>query len=47
MQSMKVYHDLYCLSATGLGWDAMPKMTKIEIKLIPGRDMYIFFEKCV
>ena len=30
------------LSAPGLSWDAM---MKIELELIPGSDMYIFFEK--
>ena len=33
------------LSATGLSWDAMLKMTKIELQLIPDPDMYILFEK--
>ena len=33
------------LSAPGLSWDAMLKMTKIELELIPDPDMYIFFEK--
>ena len=33
------------LSATGLSWDAMLKMTKIELQLIPDPDMYIFTEK--
>ena len=33
------------LSAPGLSWDAMFKMTKIELELIPDPDMYIFFEK--
>ena len=32
------------LSAPGLSWDAMLKMTKIELELIPDPDMYIFFE---
>ena len=32
-------------STPGLGWDAMLKMTKIELELIPDPDMYIFFEK--
>ena len=31
------------LSATGLSWDAMLEMTKIELELIPDPDMYIFF----
>ena len=33
------------LSAPRLNWDAMLKMTKIELELIPDPDMYIFFEK--
>ena len=33
------------MSATGLSWDAMLKMTKIELQLIPDPDMYIFTEK--
>ena len=34
-----------CLTAPGLIWDAMCKMTKIETELIPDPGMYIFFEK--
>ena len=30
---------------SGLSWDAMSKMTKIELELFPDPDMYIFFEK--
>ena len=33
------------LSAPGLGWDAMLKMTTIELQLIPDPNIYIFFEK--
>ena len=33
------------LSARDLSWDAMLKMTKIELDLIPDHNMYIFFEK--
>ena len=33
------------MNAPGLSWDAMLKMTKIELELIPDPDMYIFFEK--
>ena len=33
------------LSTPGLSWDAMFKMIKIELELIPDPDMYIFFEK--
>ena len=33
------------LSAPGLSWDSMLKMTKIELELIPDTGMYVFFEK--
>ena len=33
------------LSAPSLRWDAMLKITKIELEIIPDPDMYIFFEK--
>ena len=33
------------LRAPGLSWDAMLKMTKIELELITNLDMYIFFEE--
>ena len=33
------------LSTPGLIWNAMVKMTKIEVEFIPDPDMYIFFEK--
>ena len=33
------------LNTPGVSWDAMLKMTKIQFKLIPDSDMYIFFEK--
>ena len=33
------------LSAQGLSWDAMLKMTKTKLELIPDPDMYLFFEK--
>ena len=33
------------LSAKGLSCDAMLKMTKIKLELIPDPGMYIFFEK--
>ena len=33
------------LSAPGLSWDVMLKMTKIKLEFIPDPDMYIFFEK--
>ena len=34
-----------CLSTPGLRWDALLKITKIELKLIPDPDIYMFFEK--
>ena len=33
------------LSAPGLSWDAMLKMTKIKLEIFPDTDLYIFFEK--
>ena len=33
------------LSAPSLSWDAMLKMAKVKLELIPDPDMYIFFEK--
>ena len=33
------------LSAPGLSWNAMLKMTKIDPELITDPDMYVFFEK--
>ena len=35
----------YYLNKPGLTWDAMLKLAKIELELIPDPDMYIFFEK--
>ena len=32
-------------SSPGLSWDAMPKMTGIELELISDIDMYFFIEK--
>ena len=34
------------LSAPGLSWNSILKMTKIELELTPDPDMYIFFVKC-
>ena len=34
-----------CSGDPGLSWDAMLKMTKIKLELIPDPDMHIFFEK--
>ena len=42
------YYELdpcHYFSSPGLSWDAMLKMTKIELKLIPDIDMYLFIEK--
>ena len=33
------------MSAPGSSWDAMLKITKLELELIPDPDMFIFFEK--
>ena len=33
------------LSTAGLSWNAMLKMTKIELEFIPDLHMYMFFEK--
>ena len=33
------------LSAPDLSWDAVPKMTMIELERIPDTDMYIFLDK--
>ena len=33
------------LSTPGLSWDAILKMTKVKLELVPDPDMYIFFEK--
>ena len=30
---------------SSLSWDAILNMTKVELELIPGPDMYILFEK--
>ena len=35
----------YWLISLGLSWDAMLKITKTKLELIPDHDMYIFFEK--
>ena len=33
------------LSAPGLNWDAMLKMTKVKLELVSDPGMYIFFEE--
>ena len=33
------------LSAPGLSWETMLKVTKIKLELIPDPDMYIFWER--
>ena len=40
-----VLRSSHYLSAPGLSWDAILKMTKIELELTPDPAMYIFFEK--
>ena len=36
---------IHYLSVTALSWDAMLNMTKVNLKLMPGHEMYILFEK--
>ena len=45
--SLKIYGlcPSHYFSASALSWDAMLNMTKVALKLIPDRDMHIFFEK--
>ena len=45
--SLKYYGlcPYYYLSTTSLSWDAMLKITKIQLELISDPDMYMFFEK--
>ena len=45
--SLKVYGlcPSHYLSALGLSYDAMIKITKIKLEVVPDPDMYIFFEK--
>ena len=45
--SLKNYglSPIHYLTAPGLSWNAMLKMTKIDLELIPDPDMYILFEK--
>ena len=45
--SLKTYGlcPSHYLSARGLSWSAMLKMTKIELELIPDLDMCLFIEK--
>ena len=35
----------YCFSSPGLSWDAMFKMTKVELDLISDVNMHLFIEK--
>ena len=44
LKNHRLYPSHY-LSASGLSWDVMLKLTKIELELIPDPHMYIFFEK--
>ena len=42
------YHDLdpcHYFSAPGLSWDAMLKMTKVELEKISDADIHIFIER--
>ena len=39
------YCPYHYLSAPGLSWDVILKMTNTELELIPDPDIYIFFEK--
>ena len=43
-----IYYELdlcHYFSSPGFSWDAMLKMTKIELDLISDIDMYVFIEK--
>ena len=40
-----IYIYIYIYKVPGLSWDAMLKMTKNELELIPDPDMYVFFGK--
>ena len=44
---MKYYglDPCHCFSAPGLSWDAMVKMTKVELETINDPDKYMFFEQ--
>ena len=42
LKNYALYQSHY-LSAPDLIWDAMLKMTKVELELIPDTNMYIFF----
>ena len=45
---LKIYYGLdscYYFSSPGLSWDAMLKMTKIELELISNFDESLFIEK--
>ena len=44
------YYNLdpcHYFSAPGLSWDAMLKMTKVELEKISDPDMHIFIERCM
>ena len=42
---MNYYDPCHYFSSPGLYWDAMLKITEIELKLISDIDMYLFIEK--
>ena len=44
LKNYGLFPGLY-LRAPGLSWDAMLKMTKIELQLIADPDIYVLFEK--
>ena len=56
IKNLGEYHDLYCLknygldpchyySSPGLSWDAMLKMTGIQLEKIDNIDVHLFLEK--
>ena len=47
LKNLEIIYGLWpshYLSAPGLRWDAMLKMTKIELELIPDPHIYTFFK---
>ena len=35
----------YYFTSPGFAWDAMLKMTDVELELLPDKDMYLYLEK--